>query len=714
MRPTLRAIYRGATTHPALVSIGLGLTALWIDVSTGRDVLFQLIYVLPVALAALNGQQALAYGLATVPPLLADLYELPRHSGLFHPIAGIYALNALIEAFAMLLYAYLIGKIAQQTRQLRTRITTRETELGRLRAFARRTSTILQGCGLSPGMIEGVAYIHQPLEVFQRAGQQPIAADQVPTDRQRLDLALTAAIGELEGVRGRFVADPLGAEHALLDVQLAMLQDRLFWDKCRRRVGEELIGAGQVVAEEVEELAAMLEGSAQAVMVERSADIRDVGRRVLRHIAGPGSGDDGRLAGLAPGTVLVAKELLPSELLGLDLAHLVALVTEHNGPTSHVAILARTRSIPAVSDIKDATSLLSNGDHLLVDAEAGTVTVAPTHSQAQAFAERRSRYAESSATPALDLRRPCLTRDGVQISLYANIDRTDEARLVREYGLQGVGLFRSEFLFLNVPRPPDLEAQAAAYAAVVQALAPQPVTIRTMDFGGDKLPHFTGTACDMALRAGRRGLALSLSERTLFRTQLQAILRAAPGGSLRIMFPMVTGVADLAEARQILAEIAAAERLPHFPLVGAMIETPAAVLHVQELAAMVDFLSIGTNDLAHFVLAMERRVQQPQHQLLFLHPGVLRATQRVAQAAQGRGIGLSVCGEAAGDPAAACLMIGMGIRDFSVSPIQSEPLRRALEQATLGGMELALEHALEAGTPEQVREIALTALEHAD
>ena len=702
-----RFIGKISREYAKLSSVFLAVTVLWIDVITGREIQFPLVYVLPVGLAAWRQQRILAYGMALTLPVLRIGFEFSWETT---PSLVIVGINALIEIAAMLLYAYLVGRTAAQTRLLQKTVTTRELEITQLRAFTKHTSTTLQGRGLSPGMAEGVVLIHLPPESEWTSAHQAIAQDDVEAEINRLDRALAAAIRELETMQKQFATDMAAVESALLDVQLAILNDVGFWDKSKRRVREDLIKAEQAVAEEVREMAAMLEGLKQEFMRERSADIHDVGRRVLRNIRTSGEGSPNPLVSLPPNTILVAKELLPSDVMQWDRANLVALVTECSGPASHVAILARSRNIPAVSDIKDASLLMATGDRLLMDGEAGSVTVAPNKVQVASFTARRSQYTaiESAAT-----QRPAqtsATKDGVHIGLYANICRTDEAHLVLEYRLEGVGLYRSEFLFLGVERPPDLDTQFAAYSAVATILDPCPVVIRTMDLGGEKIPRFARPENDWALRTGKRGLAFALAEKKMFRTQLQAILRAAQGGDVRIMFPMVIGVADLMEARHLLDEVVETEHLAKRPSIGAMIETPAAVLHIQEIVKRVDFVSIGTNDLAHFILATDRQSQESPGVLSFLHPGVLRATDQVVRAALKQGVGLTVCGEAAGNPEGVCLLVGMGVRALSMDPFRAVRVRHVLHQWTLEQMEIAFRDALSATTPEDVQQIAASAL----
>jgi phosphoenolpyruvate-protein phosphotransferase (PTS system enzyme I) len=623
----------------------------------------------------------------------------------------------ILETTSILMVAAVVITITflslRRSRRLQNTISTKEQEISQLRAFARNTSITLQGRGVSPGMAEGVAMIYHPTEIDSVFERKAIGLNEVNSEINRLDRALEAAICSMDNTRKQYAGEIAPVEHALFDVHLAMLKDVEFWDKCRRRVREDLIRAEQAVAEEVRRLATILDGLKKETMREHSADIRDIGRMVLRSLKNLNGESPNQLMPLPPNTILVARELLPSDLLQLDHANLAALVMERNGPASHIAILARTRHIPALSDIKDAASLLMTGDRLLVDAEAGTLTMAPTRVQTACFVARKSKYAgiEPATEHSSDLK--CATRDGTRIRLYANISRTDEAHLVLENRLDGVGLFRSEFLFLEAEQPPDFNTQSAIYSAVAKTIDPEPVVIRTMDIGGDKIPFFNRSGSILASGMGKRGLAFSLTEKTMFRTQIRAILKSAQDSNVRIMFPMVTGAADLQEALYLFDEVVEADRLARRPPIGAMIETPAAVFEIHDILQMVDFVSIGTNDLSSFILAMDRRSQNMPDTLSFLHPGVLRATEHVVSACLKQGKGLTVCGEAAGNPVTACLLVGMGVRDLSMNPFNAARVSRALRQLNLEQMEEAAREALNARTPEDVRKIIESVLHEA-
>jgi len=688
-------------------NVFLTVIVLWIDLITGSEVQFPLIYVLPVGMAAWRNQKVMAYGMTLLLPLVRGLYEFPWHTQASLAVAGF---NTLIEIAALMLYAYLTIRIAKQTRRMKQTITSRELEISQLRSIVRDKSSTLQGRGLSAGMAEGLALIYRPPDSEWTSLHRAIARNDVDAEIHRIESALIAAISELNDTQKQFEGQRATVERDLLDVHLEMLKDVEFWNKCKRRVREDLIKAEQAIAEEVQDMASMLAGLKQEFMRERSADIHDVGRRVLRNFRDSSDVLPNPLVSLPPHTILVAKELLPSDVLQLNRANLVALVTEFGGPSSHVAILARSRNIPAVSDIKDASLLMATGDRLLVDGEAGTVTLSPTPAQVENFAASRMRYTLIESAALQQPNQKSVTKDGVAVHLYANIYRTDEAHLVLEYQLEGVGLYRSEFLFLGVADPPDLDMQLTAYSAVAKMVHPRPVVIRTLDLGGDKIPQFHRSEHDLLLRAGKRGLAFSLTEKKMFRTQLQALLRSAQKADVRIMFPMVMGVADLMAARNLVDEVIQEEQLAKRPPMGAMIETPAAVFHIQEIVKIVDFVSIGTNDLAHFILATDRQSQESSGVLSFMHPAVLRATDQVVRAALTQGVGLTVCGEAAGNPEAVCLLVGMGVRALSINPFRAARVRHVLQQMTLEQMNIAAHAALDATTLEEVQQIAISAL----
>jgi phosphoenolpyruvate-protein phosphotransferase (PTS system enzyme I) len=690
--------------------VALIICIIFIDFITRHHFQLELLYVFPIGIAAWKNEKVLALTISIIMPFLRILFDIPLHTELL----SIAFINALLKAVVMIALVYLIDITVKNTKRLQKTITKNAIELTQLRAFA-RMSTTLQGRGLSPGMAEGVALVYTPPENEFTFEHHRIEEDGIEIEIKRLNSAVTAAIEEINATQKKFADDIVAAENALLEVHMAILKDIDFWSKCRQRVRENLVSAEQAVIEEITELVAMMKNVKQEYLRERSADIHDIGRLVLRNIRNSDEREPNRLMFLPPNTILIAKELLPSDLMRMDRTNLAALITEHNSPSSHVAILARARNIPAISDIKDATSLLASGDRLLIDAEAGTVTVEPTKSQADRFSVLKNQYITPEQVTIHAPIPASTTKDGVRIHLFANISRTDEAYLAAEYQMDGVGLFRSEFLFLDVIDPPDLDAQCAMYSVVANTLHPRPVVIRTVDFGGDKIPSFDKTENDVILRMGKRGLSFSLTEKTMFRIQIRAILRAAQvNDNIRIMFPMVMSVTELHEAFAVIDEIFEQEQFNKRPLIGAMIETPAAVFDIHEIVKIVDFISIGTNDLAHFILAMDRQSQYSTGALSFLHPSVLRATEQIIGATLNGGKNVTVCGEAAGNPVTACLLLGMGVRNLSMNPFQASRIRHVFQQLTINQTETAAREALIAKSSEDIKQIVTSIIRKAE
>jgi phosphoenolpyruvate-protein phosphotransferase (PTS system enzyme I) len=693
--------YQLTKKYTETTCIFIALVTLFIDFATGRDVRFPLLYLIPIGIASWMGKQKLAYALSFLLPVLRISFEIAWRVPELLPIESI---NAFIEILALSFYVYLIGRKAIETKQLKKDITSKDEEMQYLRTFTRLVGTTLQGRGISPGLADGVALIYKP-EHELTPGEPGISQAEVRSELARFDEALALSIQELKNIRKEVEHQRADVVIGLLEMRLVMLNDPFFQKKCKGRVETDLVRMKYAVMAEIQEMETRLKGVKQEFIRERSADIRDLGHQILRNLRTLEDGASNHLTILPPRTILVAEELLLSDVMLIDPVNLVAIVTEKTGPASHVAILARDRNIPAVCDIEDATVLLASGDRLLVDAEKGTVTVAPSVAQATHFATRRMRSALVASSDERLPIQPCITKDGTGIELHANIGYPDEAGVVLEYRLDGVGLFRSEFLFLEAQQPPDLDFQIAAYSEVATMLNPLPVIIRTMDLGGDKIPRFNHTANSITRSTGQRGLAYSLSEKTMFRTQILAILRAAQRGNVKIMFPMVMGLADLSEARHLVDEILQSEQLNNQPQIGAMIETPAAAFNIKEILQMADFICIGTNDLTYSILAMDRGSPGLPGVLSFLYPSVLKATNQIVKEAAQKEVAVSVCGEAASDPAVACLLVGMGVRALSMNPFQVAGVRHALRQITINQAEALAREALDTTNPKNIQEI---------
>jgi phosphoenolpyruvate-protein phosphotransferase (PTS system enzyme I) len=538
---------------------------------------------------------------------------------------------------------------------------------------------ILRGRSLSPGYGAGRAVLY-PVTHAARLPRFGLERGEIEAEVRRLQAAFDCGRRDLERVRRHVEVNVGLLEAEIFAAHQAMLDDKLFQERIDQRVRRERVSAEQAVEAEVSETERQLAQLGDSLLRERAMDIRDVGRRLLSNLS-PRERD--AIAPLAPGSVVVAVELLPSETIDLDRAHVTAIVTEVGGTTSHVAILARALGIPAVTAVEAATRRIPVGAELLVDGETGELTLWPSESARRGFEVRarvRSRTIEAAEAAEARAAAGCQTRDGERIALRANLARTSEAHQVRLARLEGVGLFRTEFLFIDAHEPPSSDLQLDIYREVAAALGGLPLTIRTLDLGADKMPVFLVPHAERNPGIGLRGLRFSLKERSLFDAQLRAIARTAADADVRVLFPMVLGVADLRAARQRLE--AAREETPGIPrvTVGAMIETPAAVFGIEQILEEADFVSIGTNDLTQFILAADRDAVDLLEDYSPLHPSVLRAIHQVVRAARSRGCPVSVCGEAAGDPAMAALLVGLGVRELSLSPSRATGVRQFIRR----------------------------------
>ncbi|MGE5526013.1 MAG: phosphoenolpyruvate--protein phosphotransferase [Rhodospirillaceae bacterium] len=561
---------------------------------------------------------------------------------------------------------------------------------------------LLKGKAVSPGYGDGVAFVVE--QAHATVPHYTVDERSVAREQQRFQQALSRAVEEVERLSRR-VAQDIGRDHAeIFSAHVALLKSHEFAHRINTRIARDRVNAEQAVEATVGELAALLSQGDDPYLREREQDIRDLGRWVLRQL-NPRSAMP--LSALQPHSVVVARELLPSDLLHVDRAKIAAIVTELGGEVSHAAILARSLGVPYVTGVAAATAQIQSGVRVLVDGQTGEVWVHPAAPDEAAYALRKERYdvATSRAVEAED--RLCVTTDGEPVSLLANIGCASDVVQVLQHHLDGVGLFRTEMMFLSETEPPTAASQTEQYRAVADALRSRPLVVRTFDFGSDKRPPFLPQHLYSGGALGVRGLRFALTiARDLFREQLRAIVRAASTGDIRIQFPMVIGPSDLLQARRLLEEVCREEGVARPPSVGAMIETPAAVLTIEEILDQVDFVSIGTNDLTQFVLAADRNALELVAYYSVLHPAVLRAIKHVVDAARAMGRTVSVCGEAAAEPATACLLVGLGVRALSMSPASTARVRQNLRRASSADLQRAATTALACHDPADVARIA--------
>ncbi len=570
-----------------------------------------------------------------------------------------------------------------------------------------KRSLSLSGIPVSPGIAVGRAAVW-----LVRADSSPrrdLDSEEVPTELERLRLAVEAAIREIGEMAGQ-VEERLGKEYAaIFQAHALFLRDPSFLGPIERKIQAERVNAEWAVEVVADALAARLRDLPDQDLALRASDLDDVAT-ILRRSLGEGEAAVDRLASLTGDScVLVADELTPSDAVRIPRDKVVAFVTERGGKTSHAAILARSFGLPAVVAIPKLLASIGDGDRLIVDGREGVVWREPSEDVLALFRERQTR----DATRELSLKERSLsgltrTRDGQEVSIRANIELAREVPDVFEYGADGVGLFRSEFLYLSGAGMefPDEATQAAIYRDVVARLAPRPVVIRTYDLGGKKgARHLSGTEENPVL--GLRGVRLCFSHPEMFRTQLRALLSVASEGDLRILVPMVAGVEDVRrvrgfveEARQELLERGI--EVPHSVPIGAMIEVPSAALTADLIAPEVDFLSLGTNDLTQYTLAADRANEAVSDIFRPHHPAILRLVAKVQEAARAAEKPLAVCGEMAADPALFLLLLGLGIREFSMGPRSVPLLKDVARCASAADASRMARAALSLSTPDDV------------
>jgi len=523
------------------------------------------------------------------------------------------------------------------------------------------------GIAASPGIalgpvqrIEREVFEVRETPVPEGHGEEEIARFRDATEASRRDLAL---------IRDRIAAE-LGEDKAqIYDAHMMILNDPDLLSAVENGVRRDRRQPGMVFRQYMSAVAARLERVEDEYLRQRRDDVLDVERRVLRHLVGDGSRS---LAQLTTPVVVVAHELGPSEVALLQPGRVLGFVTEVGGRTSHSAIVARGRGIPAVVNVRGVMQHVKSGDFVAVDGYAGALEVNPDEEASAAYRARRDLFDQE--TLALDAlcHEPAVTLDGRTLELGANIELPGEVEQVLAAGADSVGLFRTEFFYLNRLELPGEEEQYRAYRDVTERLRPRPVIFRTMDLGGDKVASYLGTTHETNPFLGWRGIRLALDHPEIFRAQIRAIYRASAHGRARMMFPMVSSEEELERALEICAEVSAALERSGIEYdrdleIGVMVETPSAVWIADALARHVRFLSIGTNDLTQYTLAIDRDNARLANLYDPLNPAVVRSIHHTVQAGQEAGRWVGVCGEMAGDPRNAVLLLGLGVNELSMS-----------------------------------------------
>lgn len=446
----------------------------------------------------------------------------------------------------------------------------------------------------------------------------------------------------------------------------------------------------------------MFMGMDNAYMRERAADINDVSNRLIKSVLGI----EDRIE-VEKGTILVCDDLEPSDTAALDPEKIVGIVTEKGGETSHSAIIAKSLGIPAISKVKLDPECLENGAEVIVDAINGLLIIGPTELEKRNYRDIKNHYDNERAIYSEGMMSSAETLDGQAVEISANIANVDHLEAIIKQGADGVGLFRTEFLYMNRNSPPSLEEQFSAYKSALMAFGDKPMVIRTFDIGGDKQIDYLKLDPEMNPFLGYRAIRISLDRENLFRIQIKALLMASPYGNLKIMFPMISSIEEVIRTREIIASVEAEMVEEKIQIgsyeIGMMVEIPAVAVQAEKFAKYVDFFSIGTNDLLQYTVAVDRMNEKLSHLYSWYHPALLELIRNVARAAEKSNIWVGICGESASDSNLLPFFVGVGIHELSMSPSKIAEMKWRLRHLTKSELQPLVEHVLSLETADQVR-----------
>lgn len=578
------------------------------------------------------------------------------------------------------------------------------------------TEQRVPGIAVSPGIAIGQVY--DTTEVVAEVPRRAIAEADAEAERGRLSEAAALSRRQVAKLKGRLGVLPEEAQaelEPLLDAYILMLGNSRLLRGARKRIGEELLAAETAVFDEAEGIAGAIlatKDDDKSGLNRRAGEVREIARRLIRNLTATPFRS---LKGVPQGAILVAEELTPADAALLEPGRIAAVCTEEGGSDGHTAIMLRALGIPAVLGCHGLTAAARRGDAAVVDGGAGFIALHPTAETLAAAKEGLAAQAKERTRLGKLRRLPAETTDGQMVELHANLEIPAELPLLDQAGAQGVGLLRTEFLFMNRSDLPDEDDQVSAYRMIVEAMGHDPVTIRVLDWGGEKEIEALGDTLPAAVgpnpALGLRGIRMLLKHTELLETQFAAILRVSTLGNIRVLLPMVTVPAEVAAAREIYERVARrlrrrGESLPEkLPPLGAMIETPGAALAADAIALEADFFAIGTNDLAMYALAVDRAEIDVAHLYDPLHPAVLRLMQFAIEAALRLRMPVSVCGEMAGNPKLVPLLLGLGLRSLSMNASAIPRVKQAVRGLDIDDCARFARRVMEQGDPARIAEL---------
>jgi phosphotransferase system enzyme I (PtsI) len=564
---------------------------------------------------------------------------------------------------------------------------------------------VLKGIPAAPGIAYGQSFILDKGEFI--VPKRFISSSEIDSEIARFEEAVNNAQREIHHLKAKITQD-LGTGHAqIFDAHLLVLQDTTLLEQVSCGIRKTKSSAEYVFFTVIKKFVEAFAQMPDEYLRERASDVSDISKRVLKHLMDESKLHD--LDSLQDDLIIVAHDLSPSDAVSMYNKKIKGFLTDIGGRTSHTAIIAKSLGVPAVVGLKDATLRINNQDDVIIDGQKGLVIIDPSDETKELYIKEQHKIT-ASLEKLDDLKNlPAQTMDGKKISILANLEFSSEIPAVHKYGAEGIGLYRTEFLYMNRLDLPSEDEQFEAYSQVARAVAPFGVTIRTLDLGGDKFISSVQIPRDMFPFLGCRAIRFCLERPDIFKTQLRAILRASVHGRVQMMYPMISGIGQLRQANTILNQVKTSLRDEKIPFderlkVGMMIEVPAAVMTAEDLARETHFFSIGTNDLIQYTLAVDRVNEKTAYLYEPAHPAVLKMIQKTIDAGHNQGIQVALCGEMASDPLFAFLLLGMGIDEFSMSAASILMVKRMIRCVKLQDARRIAYEAMQLATGQEVEE----------